>query len=81
MSGILRGGIFWMPDSRAFAYVQERDGVDNYWIQPIDGTSVRQITNFTADKIFLGRWSGNGKQLAIVRGKDTSDVILINDLR
>jgi Tol biopolymer transport system component len=71
------GGIFWMPDSRAFMYFQERDGVGNIWSQPLDGSAARQITSFTADRILAAKWSRDGKQLAIVRGSEKGDVIRI----
>ncbi len=69
------------PDGRALAYITSRNGVSNIWIQPLDGTSPRQLTNFKSDQIFWYDWSPDGRQLAVSRGTVTSDVVLIKDLQ
>jgi Tol biopolymer transport system component len=71
----------WTPDGRALAYVDTHDGVDNIWTRPLEGGAPRQITNFKSDQIGMFDWSRDGKQLALWRGKGTSDVVLISDFR
>jgi Tol biopolymer transport system component len=71
----------WTPDGRSLIYVNTRGLVSNIWLQPIDGTPARQLTNFTADRIFSFDWSGDGKQLACARGVENRDVVLIKDFR
>jgi len=39
------------------------------------------LTDFKADRIFWFDFSRDGKQLALSRGTQTSDVILIKDFR
>jgi Tol biopolymer transport system component len=45
------------------------NGVDNLWLQPLDGSKGRSLTDFTAERISDFRWSPDGKQLALVRGQ------------
>jgi len=49
--------------------------------QPFDGGAPKQLTNFTSDRIFWFDFSRDGKQVALSRGTQTSDVILIRDFR
>ena len=71
--------IRWLPDGQAVAYVETRDGVSNIWRQPTGGGAAKQLTNFTADRIFRFAWSPDGKQLACARGSQISDVVLISN--
>ncbi|HXF41920.1 MAG TPA: protein kinase [Blastocatellia bacterium] len=71
----------WTPDSHAITYVDTRRSVSNIWAQPIDGGAPKQLTDFQSDYIYSWSWSGDGKQLAIARGAQTSDVVLIRDFR
>ena len=71
----------WSPDGRGLTYVETRDGVANLWLQPLDGGKPRQLTHFTSDNIFNYAWSRDGKQLAVVRGNWSSDVVLISNFR
>ena len=67
----------WTPDGSALAYIKNRDGVSNIWIQPLDGGAAKQITNFKSDHIFWFEWSPDGRQLGLSRGAITSDVVMI----
>jgi len=71
----------WTPDGRAIAYVDPRDGVSNIIAQPIDSGVVKQLTDFKADRIFSFDWSRDGSQLALSRGTQGSDVVLIKYIR
>jgi len=71
----------WLPDGRALAYVSTRGGVSNIWLQPVDGGAPTQLTDFKTDLIFSFDLSRDGKQLALSRGTENRDVILINNLR
>ncbi len=71
----------WTPDGRALTYINTRGIVSNIWLQPIDGGPPKQLTNFKTDRIFSFDWSHDGKQLALSRGTEDRDVILINNLR
>jgi Tol biopolymer transport system component len=68
------------PDGRGLSYIDTRGGASNIWIQPIDGSPARQVTDFRSDRIFAHSWSPDGKSLALSRGKVTNDVVLISNL-
>ena len=71
----------WTSDGRALAYPVTRDGVSNLWVQSLDGSSPKQITDFRDGLIFNFAWSRDGKQLALSRGTVNSDVVLINNFK
>jgi Tol biopolymer transport system component len=71
----------WMPDGKGIAYVDDEDGVDNIWSQPLDGSPPRKLTEFTADQIARFVWSPDGKRIALSRGRTTSDVVLLKNFR
>src|SRR5229473_2750828 len=75
--GLLR----FARDGKAVVYPVRDNGVDNLWLQPLDGSKGRQITDFTAEHIYDFHWSFDGKQLAMVRGHTDADVVLIRDTR
>ncbi|HVA17035.1 MAG TPA: protein kinase, partial [Candidatus Dormibacteraeota bacterium] len=67
------------PDGKAVAYVVRENGVDNVWVQPLDGSKGRQITNFSSQQIFEFHWSPDGKTLGVRRFHTDSDVVLLHD--
>ncbi len=71
--------IHWTPDGRALTYAAARSGVWNIWSQPLEGNSPKQLTNWQSEVIFAFAWSTDGKQLAVARGLQTNDVILISN--
>jgi serine/threonine protein kinase/Tol biopolymer transport system component len=74
-SGYLR----FSPDGKGFVYPIREKGVDNLYLQPLDGGTGRQLTNFTSQKIFSYQWAPDGKKLALVRGDSPSDLVLVKD--
>lgn len=71
-------GIRWTPDGRALSFIDNRDGVSNVWLQPLDGSPPKQLTNFTSETIFRFAWSPDGKMIVAERGIETGDIVLIN---
>jgi len=71
------GLVRFSPDSKAVVYPTRNNGVDNLWLQPLDGSKGKQITDFASEHIYDFHWSFDGKQLALVRGHTDSDVVLI----
>ncbi|MCW5970131.1 MAG: protein kinase [Blastocatellales bacterium] len=69
----------WMRDGNGLCYVDVRDGVSNVWVQPLDGSPPRQITNFSSDAIFWFAWSPRGDVLAVSRGYTSTDVVLLTE--
>jgi Tol biopolymer transport system component len=74
-------GLRWTPDGRALTYIDTINGVSNIWKLPVDGGAPKQLTDFKTDQIFWFDFSPDGKQLALSRGTQTSDVILIRDFK
>lgn len=74
-SGTLR----FARDGKAIVYPIRSAGVDNLWMQPLDGSPGKQITDFSAEHIGAFAWSGDGTRLGIIRGHVDSDVVLIRD--
>lgn len=75
---IVESGIQWTPDGRALTFIANRDGVSNIWLQPLDGSPARQLTNFTSETIFRFAWSPDGKMFVAERGTEIGDIVLIN---
>jgi serine/threonine protein kinase len=71
--------IQFTPDGKNVAHAIEDQGVGNVWVQPIDGSKGRQITNFTSEEVAGFRWSPDGKWLLIHRKQHTSDVVLLRE--
>jgi TolB protein len=74
-------GLRWTPDGRALTYIDTVNGVSNIWSLPLDGGPPKQLTDFKTDQIFWFDFSRDGKQLALSRGTQTSDVILVRDFK
>jgi TolB protein len=69
--------IHWTVDGRAIAFVKNIDGVSNIWIQPIVGSAASPLTHFSSEKIFRFAWSQDGAKLAIERGVDVQDAVIL----
>ncbi|HEV2617857.1 MAG TPA: WD40 repeat domain-containing serine/threonine protein kinase [Candidatus Acidoferrales bacterium] len=75
----VKNAIHFTPDGKAIALLIEDKGVDNIWVQPLDGSKGRQITHFDSQYIQDFRWSRDGKRLGILRWHTNGDVILLHD--
>jgi eukaryotic-like serine/threonine-protein kinase len=74
-------GLAWSPSGKALQYGLLRNGAANIWEQPLSGGAPHQVTNFASDRIPSFALSRDGKQLLLIRGNITSDVILISNFR
>ena len=75
----LPGQISFTPDGKAVAYLVRERGVDNLWLQPLDGGPYRQITHFNKDQILRFLFSPDGTKLGLERGAEESDAVLFHD--
>jgi serine/threonine protein kinase len=73
------GGLSFTPDGTAIAYPIRENGVDNIWVQPLNGSNGRRFTVFDSEQILNFRWSPDGRKLCVLRGHVDSDVVLIRD--
>jgi serine/threonine protein kinase len=80
-SSHISGGVQFTPDRKAIAYPIRENGADNVWVQPLDGSAGRQITNFKSDQIVQFHWSPDGSKLAVLRVHSESNVVLIQETK
>jgi serine/threonine protein kinase len=73
--------IHWTPDGNGVAYIQSENGIANIYVQPIDGSKLRQLTNFNTKQPYGFAWSMDGKSIAYSRCDGSSDVVLIQDIQ
>jgi eukaryotic-like serine/threonine-protein kinase len=71
----------WAPRGEAIEYVLTQNGVSNIWQQRLTGGPPKQVTHFDSGEIFDFEWSCDGRQLAVTRGSESSDVVLISNFR
>jgi len=68
------------PDGRALAFLDSRGGGANIWVIALDGNGeAKPLTDFKTERIFDFAWSADGKQLAVIRGTEISDAVLISE--
>ena len=75
------GLIRFTRDGKGVVYAIRENGIDNLWQQPLDGSPGKQLTSFKSEHIFDFHWSPDGSKLALVRGHDDSDVVLMRNQR
>jgi eukaryotic-like serine/threonine-protein kinase len=75
----ISGGVKFTADGKAVAYPIREKGVDNLWVQPLDDSPGRQITNFKSEQISTFDRSPDGKTWGILRERTDSDVVLMQD--
>jgi Tol biopolymer transport system component len=71
----------WAADGKSINFYDSRTGTTNLWSLPLDGSPMKQLTDFKPDELFNRALSFDGKWMALGRGTMTSDVILISDFR
>jgi Tol biopolymer transport system component len=72
-------GLQFTPDGKSVAYAIRKRGVDNVWVQPLDGSAGHAITDFKSEQIWSFHLSPDGKRLGILRGHYDSDVVLLQE--
>ena len=75
------GGFQWLPDGRAVCFAGVRDNIFNIWALPLDGSPPKQLTNFKSEFMRNYAFSRDGRRLAVSRGMEISDIVLIKDFR
>jgi DNA-binding winged helix-turn-helix (wHTH) protein/Tol biopolymer transport system component len=70
----------FQPGGKAFAYVISEGGVDNLYLQPLDGTAGRFITAFAnRDAILDFAFSPDGRSVVLTRDHLSSDLVMIRE--
>ncbi len=73
------GAVRFSHDGKAVVYPFLDQDADNLWLQPLDGSPGKQITNFKSERIRDFHWSFDGKRLGLIRGHTDSDVVLLQE--
>jgi eukaryotic-like serine/threonine-protein kinase len=73
------GRIVFSPDGKGIIYPTRNGDTDNLWLQNLDGSPGKQLTDFKSEFIRDFDYSFDGKQLAIIRGHREADVVLLRD--
>jgi len=71
--------IRFASDGKAVIYPVRDGDTDNLWLQNLDGSPGKPLTDFKSELIRDFDWSFDGKQLAVIRGHRDRDVVLIRD--
>jgi eukaryotic-like serine/threonine-protein kinase len=74
-----QGAVRFTHDGKSVVYPFRDQDADNLWLQPIDGSPGKQITNFKSEQITDFHWSFDGSKLGMIRGHTDSDVVLLED--
>jgi eukaryotic-like serine/threonine-protein kinase len=72
-------GYKFMPDGKGVAFLVREKGVDNLWVQPLDGSPSRALTRFSSELISSFAFSPDGTRVAYDRGHSDFDAILLRD--
>jgi Tol biopolymer transport system component len=68
------------PEGRALVFLDSRGAGANIWTLALDGNGEsKPLTDFKTERIFDFAWSADGKQLAVIRGTEISDAVLISE--
>jgi len=76
-STVVERRVRWAPDGKSVAFLNSPGGLSDIWLQPLDGTAPRPITNLKSERIIAFEWSPDGRSLALIRNIETSDVVAI----
>ncbi|MGD0570109.1 MAG: protein kinase [Candidatus Sulfotelmatobacter sp.] len=73
------GPVRFTHDGKAVVYPFRDQDADNLWLEPLDGSPGKQITNFKSEQITDLHWSFDGSKLGMIRGHTESDVVLLEE--
>ena len=69
----------WSPDGKSLQYLQFGGGALSLWEQPLTGGPPRQVMSFTDRQVAQFAWSRDGKHLAVLRGINAFDIVLMSN--
>jgi serine/threonine protein kinase len=67
------------PDGKGVVYTVRQKGISNLWLQALDNSPSRQLTHFTSENIEKIAFSRDGTKIAIERGQNESDAVILRD--
>ena len=75
------GGLAWSRDGNSLLFVVSTGTVSNVWQQNLSGGAAKPLTDFKELQIAAFTLSADGKSLAVSRGSNNRDVVLIKNIR
>jgi eukaryotic-like serine/threonine-protein kinase len=73
------GGWQWAADSQSLIFVEHTAGYSNLFRASMANNSRKQLTNFKSDHIFAYAFSPDDKKMAMLRGSQSSDVVMLSN--
>ena len=73
------GRMQFTPDGKGVVYPIYDRGAENLWVHPLSGGPLKQFTFFKAERIIDFAFSYDGRNIALLRGHENKDVVLIGD--
>lgn len=73
------GPVRFTVDGKGVLYPFRDKEAGNLWLQPLDGSPGKQVTNLRNELLRDFHWSFDGKKLAMLRGHSESNVVVIRD--
>jgi Tol biopolymer transport system component len=73
--------IRWSHDSKSVTYLDQANGVQDIWQQPLAGGTPAKLTNFDEDRIWHYDWATSGGQFILSRGGRRRDIVMIKNVR
>ncbi|MEW6126664.1 MAG: winged helix-turn-helix domain-containing protein [Acidobacteriota bacterium] len=71
----------WTADGRALLYAVDQEGFSNIWMQPLDGSPAKRITDLKLEGRLIFDLSADGKNLVITRRLWTFDLLLLSNFQ
>jgi Tol biopolymer transport system component len=73
-----RANTVWLPDNRGIAYLDNRTGITNVWLQPTGGGKPVQLTDFKSNGVVSYDWSRDNR-LVTTRSVESTGIVLIRN--
>ncbi len=74
-------GPIWTPDDRGITVVIAQGERQNLWLQPVDGSPGRAMTDVAVPGIARREYSRDGKRIAVSRAEGFGNAIMLTDFR
>ena len=71
----------WTPDDSGITLIVMQGQKINLFLQNVNGSELKQITNFDSPVIYRRQYSRDGKRIAIVRGENIGNAVMITGFR
>ncbi|HKP70409.1 MAG TPA: DUF5050 domain-containing protein [Pyrinomonadaceae bacterium] len=74
-------GPVWTPDDKGIVLINASGERQDLWLQPVDGSPGRIITNLPIPGFARRDYSRDGKRIAVVRAEGIGNAIMLTDFR